>query len=297
MPRAFGALLLQNRPVAEVARWATAFDRAGADAVYVADHLANPYDLADEWHDGWVVLAAVSAATARCRIGPLVTNFVLHSPVALARLALTLQTMSGGRLVLAVGAGGAPFDRSASAVPDGFPQLAERLDQGLTTLRALLAGHEVDVAPVTVIGGRTTPASWGLGPAARAVPRPELMVGGQGGSVIRAAVRHADAWNTFGGRPRDGESGLELMARRMRELDDACAEAGRAPATVRRTALIDALPTLAPTSDDELADVVGRLWEIGYDEVAAYAWFSRDLGPRTPEALLGFVEHRLPGLR
>lgn len=297
MARQLGVMLLQNRSVGELTQWARLYDGAGADAVYVADHLTNPFDPTGEWQDGWLSLVAVASATSRCRIGTLVTTFVLHSPSALARMAMTGQAISGGRLVLGVGAGGAPIDRSLSSVHDDRPGLAARLDSGLATLRSLLDGGAVELPPVPEIGGRIPPAAWSLDEAARRTARPELMVGGQATSTMRAAVTHADAWNAFGGRIRDGESGLDLMARHLRRIDELCAEAGRDPGTLRRTVLLDFVPDLAPTTDDDLAGVTERLWELGYDEVIAYAWFGRDQGPRTPESLLGFVDARLPQLR
>jgi alkanesulfonate monooxygenase SsuD/methylene tetrahydromethanopterin reductase-like flavin-dependent oxidoreductase (luciferase family) len=297
MAQRFGVMQLQNRSVAELAEWAGAFEGAGADAVYVADHLANPHDLADEWQDGWLSLAAIAAATTTCRLGPLVSTFVLHPPVALARMALTLQTICGGRLVLGVGAGGAPLDRAFSNAWDEIGQLAQRFSTGLATLRQLFDGSAVEVPPVPSVGERQPPPSWGLDAATRRVTRPEVMVAAQHGSTMRAAVAHGDAWNVFSGRRRDGETALEMLSRQSRRMDELCAEMGREPSTLRRTVLLDALPDLAPTTAEDLARTAEHCWGLGYDEVIVYAWFSRDSGPRTPEALLRFIERELPSLR
>ena len=297
MARRFGVMLLQNRSVAELAEWAAAFDRAGADGVYVADHLANPYDLADEWQDGWLALAAVAASTTRCRLGPLVTNFVLHTPAALVRMALTLQTMCGGRLVLGVGAGGAPLDRALSDAPDDVDHLAHRFSTGLATLRQLLDRSAVDVPPVLPLGERQPPRLWELDAVTQRVPRPEVVVGGQSVSTMRSAVRYGDAWNVFGGRRRDGETALQLLTRHSRRIDELCADIDRDPSTLGRTVLLDVMPDLAPTTDEALARTIEQCWELGFDEVIAYAWFARDAGPRTPDALLGFIEGELRSLR
>ena len=112
----FGVLLAQDHSPAEVLDWARRFDEAGADSVWVADHLANPFDVNSLWFDGWTLLAAMAVTTSRCRIGPLVSNFVLHSPLRMARLTTTLDGISNGRLNLGLGMGGASVCRSASSV-------------------------------------------------------------------------------------------------------------------------------------------------------------------------------------
>jgi alkanesulfonate monooxygenase SsuD/methylene tetrahydromethanopterin reductase-like flavin-dependent oxidoreductase (luciferase family) len=100
---AFGVLLVQDRPSAEVLGWAARFEEAGVDSLWVPDHLANPSDVNSFWLDGWTVLAAIAERTDRCRIGTLVSNFVLHPPLRMARLIATLDAISGGRLEIGLG--------------------------------------------------------------------------------------------------------------------------------------------------------------------------------------------------
>ena len=64
----FGVLLAQDHPPAAVLDWARRFDEAGADSVWVADHLANPFDVNSVWFDGWTLLAAMAATTSRCQM-------------------------------------------------------------------------------------------------------------------------------------------------------------------------------------------------------------------------------------
>jgi alkanesulfonate monooxygenase SsuD/methylene tetrahydromethanopterin reductase-like flavin-dependent oxidoreductase (luciferase family) len=88
--------------------------------------------------DGWTVLTAMAGRTTRCRLGPLVSNFVLHPPLAMARLVTTLDAISGGRLDVGLGMGGAAVCRAASSVFERSAPLADRFENGLDSLIQLL---------------------------------------------------------------------------------------------------------------------------------------------------------------
>jgi alkanesulfonate monooxygenase SsuD/methylene tetrahydromethanopterin reductase-like flavin-dependent oxidoreductase (luciferase family) len=193
----FGVLLAQDHPPAAVLDWARRFDEAGADSVWVADHLANPFDVNSVWFDGWTLLAAMAATTSRCRIGPLVSNFVLHSPLRMARLTTTLDAISNGRLNLGLGMGGASVCRSASSVFEGRPALADRFENGLDSLIKLLDGDPLPLAAVPMVPGRRSPESVLLATPCVQVPRPPIIIGGQGPRIIDLAARLGDQWNLY----------------------------------------------------------------------------------------------------
>jgi alkanesulfonate monooxygenase SsuD/methylene tetrahydromethanopterin reductase-like flavin-dependent oxidoreductase (luciferase family) len=149
MPLRFGILLMQERPVHELLGWATRFDEAGVDSLWLADHLALPQDPDHPWYAGWDLLAAVAGRTGRCRIGPLVTTFQYHSSLAMARHVVTVDALSNGRLDLGVGIGGAPVDRAFGGISDtSFAALAETMDRGLSETLALLDGQRLPVPPI-----------------------------------------------------------------------------------------------------------------------------------------------------
>src|SRR3954470_9502254 len=108
--------MLQDRPVPDLLQWARRFEAAGVDSIWVADHVAHSMEPGREWYDGWTLLGALATSTERVRLGPLVSQFVLHSPLALARVAVTVDALSDGRLDLGVGGGGAPVERSTAGV-------------------------------------------------------------------------------------------------------------------------------------------------------------------------------------
>src|SRR5579863_6839279 len=136
--RSFVVFLQQERPIADLLDCAGRFDEAGADSVFVADHLAPPSGSSALWFDGWTVLAAMAERTSRCRLGPLVSNFVLHPPLRMARLTTTLDAISKGRLDLGLGMGGAPVCRSANSVFERGAALADRFERGLDSLIKVL---------------------------------------------------------------------------------------------------------------------------------------------------------------
>lgn len=146
--------------------------------MFVADHLAPPSGSSTLWVDGWTVLAARAERTSRCRLGPLVSNFVLHPPLGMARLASTLDAISNGRLDLGLGMGDAPVCRSASSVVERRAALADRFEDGLGSLIQILDDEPLRLTEVPVAGGRHSPESVRLATPCVQAPRPPIVVGG-----------------------------------------------------------------------------------------------------------------------
>lgn len=292
MALTFGVLLLQDRSLSEVVTWAQRYELAGADSIWVADHLANPFALELPWLDAWLTLAAIANGTTTCEIGPLVSTFVLHPPLAMARRIDTLAKLSGDRAVLGLGAGGAPVDRSVGRIDDeSTTALVTRLDRGIDALRRLLAGEAHELASVPSIGGRSAPTSIRV-TGARPAP---ILVGGQGPRLLEVAARRADRWNTF--RPGPGRPDeLDSFAESNRNVSRLCEDAGRDPVSLRRSILIDFTEATTAPDRTSLRTLVLQLRELGYEEYIAYAWADRHIS-RSPEELEEFIADDLPSLR
>jgi alkanesulfonate monooxygenase SsuD/methylene tetrahydromethanopterin reductase-like flavin-dependent oxidoreductase (luciferase family) len=296
MPLSFGVLLLQERPVHEVLGWASRFDEAGVDSVWTADHLAFPQDVARPWYHGWDLLAAIAGVTKRCRIGPLVTTYQYRSPLAMARHVVTVDALCAGRLDLGVGAGGAPVDRAFGGIPDrSISALVDRLDAGLTTTLALLDGHRVALPAAPVLRGMPGPADIALNTPFPQVGRLPIVVGGYSPRSVDVAAKHAHRWNTYGTRPHGGDV-FEAWQRTSEQLSQRCLERGRDPREVTRSALLDFNPQAAAANPQALAELVERLYALGFEECIAYAW-NEGFVERSPEALLSFVVDDLPKLK
>src|SRR5690348_9875474 len=130
----------------EYARMAAAAEEAGFDSVWLGDHLLYRDDGREErgpW-DAWSLLAALAATTSRVRLGPLVSCTAFASPGLLARKAAAVQEVSGGRLVLGLGAGWNETEFRAFGLP--YDRRASRFEEAFDVVRRLLCGERVTYA-------------------------------------------------------------------------------------------------------------------------------------------------------
>lgn len=181
--------------------------------------------------EGWTLLAALAAQTRRLRLGLLVTSNRFRPPAMLAKIATTVDVVSGGRLDFGIGVGsrphppearreypahGLPFEDTADAV--------ESLAEACTLIRRLWTEPE----PFDFHGThhRLTGAFGNPRPVQR--PHPPILIGGRSSATLRVAADHADLWNIPGGDIAD-------VVRRSALLDRYCTEAGRDPATLTRS--------------------------------------------------------------
>jgi alkanesulfonate monooxygenase SsuD/methylene tetrahydromethanopterin reductase-like flavin-dependent oxidoreductase (luciferase family) len=263
----FGVVMPQTRPWRDQAldfAWA---EEVGYDVAYVYDHLTHPTAAGGWLANGYAVLAAAAATTSRIELGTLVASATLHSPVALARLAATVDDISGGRLVLGLGAGS---PRCARADRDEDPSPAEmyrRLADVVEGLRAVFDGAtEWQGASWSFAGLETT----AVPPAASP---PYLMLAAHGPKSIDLAVRHADAWNTYGGPGAslvEPTAYWESVAEQAARVTGACEKAGRDPAGLRRSLLVGYGTVRPAESVATYVEVAGRAAALGFDELVVY---------------------------
>ena len=241
-----GAITLQNRPWPElVESWRT-LDELGLDSIWVADHLANPLRPAAPWFDGWTCLPALAGVTRRARIGALVSSMTLRNPAVLAKAAVTLDHISEGRAELALGAGGSPRDEELAGAPaHSFEDFVEKTVE-------LLADAALQPGPVQ--------------------ERIPLTIGGHSERALHLAVRHADRWNSYGGKGLQPEEALRGGRERNERLTILCEESGRDPLTLVRSILLGH-PFVAETpwrSEEAFLEVVERWSGAGFDELIVY---------------------------
>ena len=204
-------------------------ERAGFDSLWFDDHL-----LADEgdWHDakleGWTSLAALAALTSRARLGLLVAANTFRNPGLTAKLATTLDQVSGGRFVLGMGGGWHAREHEAFGIDfgSGFGERLDRLEEAVGLVERLLAGERV------THNGRFYELVDALCEPRPIQPRLPILIGGSGREkTLRTTARHADLWNGYGEPDRIAEVSAVLR--------DRCEEIGRPFDSIERTVTMD----------------------------------------------------------
>jgi probable F420-dependent oxidoreductase len=183
----------------------------GVDGLFNWDHLAPRFgDLEGNVYECWTTLGAMAEATSTVRIGPAVSAITLRNPALLADMARTVDVLSGGRLILGLGAGGWERDLVEAGYPMGTARSRlEELSRALPIIRE--RWREKHPPPVN----GTIP----------------IMVGSNGEKLgLRIVAEHADIWNGLGDPPD--------LARLNGVLDDWCAQVGRDPDEIERSVLL-----------------------------------------------------------
>ena len=283
----FSIWLAMEQSWSELVRTAAHAERTGWDGVWVPDHFMPDGERSlSPRLEGWTTIAGIAACVDRVRVGVLVTGNTYRHPAVLANMAATVDHISGGRHVLGLGAGWQENEHEAYGM--AFPAVPERLarlDEACQVIRLLLTQERSNFEGRFY---RLVDAPCEPKPIQRPLP---LLVGGSGENVtMRIAARYMDEWNSWG-LP-------ELMAHKSEVLDRHCAEIGRDPAEIKRSA-----QALVMMSDDEeqvlrwraerlpvphiagtpseVADVMARYADMGLDEfIVSDRTLGRDAGER-----------------
>jgi alkanesulfonate monooxygenase SsuD/methylene tetrahydromethanopterin reductase-like flavin-dependent oxidoreductase (luciferase family) len=211
------------------------------------------------------LLSALAAATERVRLGPLVACAGFHPPGLIAKMAATIDEVSGGRFVLGLGAGWNAQEFAAFGIP--YDHRVSRFEEAFAIVRGLLAGERVTLA------GRYWQADDAvlLPPPARRTP---LMIGSNGPRVLGIALPHVDGWNTW---YTDFGNTAEGFAALNERISAAARDAGRAPEEIERSACVHVVldradagrPIEVPPLEGTPEQVAARLRELaeaGADE-------------------------------
>ncbi|HYU86597.1 MAG TPA: LLM class flavin-dependent oxidoreductase [Kribbellaceae bacterium] len=206
-------------------QWREAED-LGVDTAWVIDHFVGPEARPDTWYfEGWTMLAGLAALTSRIRLGVMVTGNTYRNPALLAKQAVTVDHISGGRLELGLGAG---FDeREHKAYGFAFPSPGERVDMLAEAVEVITTLQASERSDYTGEYYRLDNAVFEPKPLQS--PRLPLTIGATHPRMLALTARYADYWNT---RLPAAEA-----APLCRALDDHCRDLSRAPATLLRSVL------------------------------------------------------------
>ncbi len=296
-PLRVGVVVVQNLPWAQWRERVLDVEQLGYDGVHVWDHLVHRTQRRDDpLFDGMTALASAAEFTSRIRLGTMVAAPIFRHPSVLANQAMTLDQISGGRLELGIGAGGAELDHQVLGIePWSAAERVERFRDTVAIVDAVLRGE------TSFSGGvyRTDGMSVAPGPVQQ--PRPPLTIAAHGPRTLRIAAQYADVWNSITTRDATPEQALAEAVQRSQLLDRYAIEAGRDPASIRRSVLIgsDDWPVLR--SVDTFRDAVVRYRHAGIDDVVLlYPDHPAERLVRHGEAAPGIVRDiaaALPALR
>lgn len=265
-------------PYAVARSFALRAEALGFDSIWIFDHLLYRYpDQPDAGiHEAWTFLSALAEATTRVELGTLVLAMRFRNPALLAKMTAALEDVSEGRFILGIGAGWHDPEFEAFGYP--LDHRLGRFDEALEILVQLLR-----------TGRATYDGRWHRAREAVLVPalRPDvpLLIAGRSPRMMRAIARHADLWNGAWYASADDP----VLIQRMAALDEACREAGRDPASLRRTVGVSVRypdagapegprPWLAGSAD-EVAAGLRAFEEAGYEH--AIVW----LEPMTEQSV------------
>jgi alkanesulfonate monooxygenase SsuD/methylene tetrahydromethanopterin reductase-like flavin-dependent oxidoreductase (luciferase family) len=239
----------------------------GFDTVWTPDELLwRPADrpTMGVW-EGIAMAGAIAATTSRVKVGTWVMSALHRNAGITAKAAETLDEISGGRFVFGLGAGHAwPGQAHAFGLPED--QIFPRFEEALQVIVPLMRAGHADFEG-TWHAARDLPQA-PTGPRPGGIP---LMIGGNGPKGQRLAARHADIWSSWA----EERSDVGEFAPRLVSLDAICAEVGRDPATIGRSAGVEVHP-LEPAgqspdviagSAEEIADAIRTFREAGYTQL------------------------------
>jgi F420-dependent oxidoreductase-like protein len=205
-----------------VDRWQL-FERLGFESAWLCDHLVQPSRPQGPYFEAWSLLGGLAARTEKIRIGVLVTSNTFRHPSVLAKMAVTVDHISRGRLEVGLGAGWYESEHEMFGIP--FPETRElvaRFSEAVQVVDRLMR-EDVSTFAGTYYQLRNAQSR----PPSIQKPRPPLVLGAFGPRMLKIVATYADTWNAFG-TPKE-------MRERNQMLDDYCRELGRDPETLDRS--------------------------------------------------------------
>ena len=207
-----------------------AIEDEGFDSIWLGEHLLYRWpdrESRGPW-EAWTLMAAIAATTSRVEFGPLVACTNFHNPAMLAKQATTIDEISGGRMILGLGAGWNETEFRAYGFP--YDHRVDRFEEAFTIIRTLLSEGAID------FDGR-----WYQVRDCELLPRgprpggPPLMIGSNGPRMLRATLPYVASWNSWYSDIDNRPAGVAALRDRV---DEACRDVGRDPNEVERTVAV-----------------------------------------------------------
>ncbi len=230
----FGLFLSQsNKSLARIYDQFQMAEDLGFDHAWLVDHLVDTDGPPEHpMLEAWTLLAAIAARTKRIRLGVLVTSNTFRHPALLLKEAVTVDHISGGRLILGLGTGWHADEhrRYGIELPEP-PERVDRFAEAVEMISLLMSQPRT-----TFLGTHYRLDDAPLEPRPIQQPRIPILIAAHRPRMLRLAARFADQWDTFAALPGTATDGVTAgIEERIQALDDACREIGRDPAEIRRS--------------------------------------------------------------
>tara|TARA_R110002072_G_scaffold3830_4_gene27259 strand:- start:3477 stop:4388 length:912 start_codon:yes stop_codon:yes gene_type:complete len=248
-------------------------EQTGWDGLWLADHfMPNEENTSAPWPEAWTTLGALAATIPRLRLGTLVTGNTYRHPAVLAKMAATVDHISGGRVVLGIGSGWQENEHQKYGIPfHTVNSRLARLEEACQVIKSLFNNTTTNFDGEFY---KLTDAPLEPKPVQSNLP---LLIGGGGEKVtLRITAQYADEWNVWG-TPA-------TLKHKMAVLDAHCEKLGRDPAEIYRTAVAlliltddeklaakmnatEGSPARIAGSVSQLQDIVAEYQAVGVDEL------------------------------
>ncbi|HEY3336410.1 MAG TPA: LLM class flavin-dependent oxidoreductase [Candidatus Limnocylindrales bacterium] len=283
----FGLFMSQaNKPWSQVLDEFQAADDLGFDTAWLVDHLVDTDGPPEHGClEAWTLLAALAASTKRIRLGVLVTSNTFRHPSLLLKEAVTVDHISGGRLILGLGTGWQEDEHRRYGLP--LPPPPERVDRFAEAVEIAVRLQE---EPRLTYRGRFYELDDAVfEPRPVQAPHIPLLIAAHRPRMLRLAARWADQWDTFAELEGAATEGVtSTVEERLRAFEAAVRSEGRDPGTIRRSTW--GLPATV-ASEDAYEAFVRRHLEAGFTDVCVVP------GSAPVERLRRIAEQVVPGLR
>ena len=271
------------------------------DGFWLADHfMPNDVDVSQPWPEAWTTLSALAALVPRIRFGTLVSGNTYRHPAVLAKMAATADHISGGRVVLGLGSGWQENEHQKYGIEfDTVAGRLKRLEEACQVITGLFSQERFNFE-----GEYYQLKDAPLEPKPLQSPLP-LLIGGGGEKVtLRITAQYANEWNVWGG--------VDVLKHKMAILDQHCADIGRDPKNIKRSAVVllflsddqafvDKMlaaqdgPARIAGNINQLRETVAAYKEIGVDELIIPDFtLGPDCNAKKLETLNTFIEEIAP---
>jgi alkanesulfonate monooxygenase SsuD/methylene tetrahydromethanopterin reductase-like flavin-dependent oxidoreductase (luciferase family) len=256
----FGVMLVPIYSWDELVSQAQLLEELEFDKLWLPDHFVNSAKPDLDWFECWTLLSALALKTRKIRIGTLVSSMTLRNPALLARMALTVDHVSNGRLELGVGSSGASYCHKMTGIPQWsarerslrFGEFVAILDQMLENEVTTYEGQYYSIQEAIIH------------PRPIQQPHPPLNIAAHGPRSLRLAALHGDGWNSYyPGKDLTPKESSNITRQRYEMLKEFAVEAGRDPAEIGCTFLFGYTADRPFASKDAFFDAVGRYSEAG----------------------------------